>query len=125
MSQRNVEIVSEIHRLLNSREPSSHLVDPDLEYVNPPGAVEAGTLHGRDALNRVRDVYPDFRVEVERIVDAGEDVVVLGTARGTSASGVSVEARQGYLWTVRDGRAVRLRWFADPADALRAAGLDA
>ena len=32
--------------------------------------------------------------------------------------------RQGYIWTFREGKAVRFRWFNDPEEALRAAGVD-
>ena len=66
---------------------------------------------------------PTFRVEPERYIDAGDDVVVIGTARGTAASGVTVQWRQGYIWTIRTGRAVVFRWFNDPAEALEAVGL--
>jgi hypothetical protein len=38
-------------------------------------------------------------------------------------SGVLVEWRQGYIWNVRDGRAVSFRWFNDPDEALAAAGV--
>jgi ketosteroid isomerase-like protein len=62
-------------------------------------------------------------VEVERYVDAGENVVVIGIARGTGASGVKIQWRQGYVWTIRDGKAIRFRWFNDPREALQAAGL--
>jgi len=125
MSQENVEVVREIYRLWNAGESSRHLIDPDLEYVNPPNAVEAGTRTGRGALGAVRDVYPDFRVEVEEVIDAGDaDVVVVGVARGTSPSGITIQWRQGYVWTVRDGRAVRFRWFNDPREALGAVGLE-
>ena len=79
---------------------------------------------GRSALGNIREVYPDFRVETERFVDAGEDVLVIGIARGTGASGLEVQWRQGYVWTVRDRRAVRFRWFNDPVEALRAVGLE-
>src|ERR1035438_9084336 len=122
MSQANVEVVRSIHRLWNEGQPARHLIDANLEYVNPSNAVESGTHIGRSTLNRVREVYPDFRIEPERFVDAGEEVVVLGVARGTSASGVEAEWRQGYVWTVRDGRAVRFRWFNDPKEALEAVG---
>jgi len=122
MSQANVEVVRSIHRLWSEGQPARHLIDPNLEYVNPSNAVESGTHIGRSRLNRVREVYPDFRIEPERFVDAGEEVVVLGIARGTSASGVEAEWRQGYVWTVRDGRAVRFRWFNDPKEALEAVG---
>jgi uncharacterized protein len=122
MSQANVELVRSIHRLWNEGQPARDLIDANLEYVNPSNAVESGTHIGRSRLNRVREVYPDFRIEPERFIDAGEDVVVLGIARGTSASGVEAEWRQGYVWTVRDGRAVRFRWFNDPRQALEAVG---
>jgi ketosteroid isomerase-like protein len=123
MSQENLELVRTIYRLWGENESARHLIDPDLEYVNPPYAVESGTRHDWRALTNIREVYPDFRVEPERFVDAGEEIVVIGTARGTSASGVEAQWRQGYVWTVRDGRGVRFRWFNHPSEALEAVGL--
>jgi uncharacterized protein len=123
VSRENVELVRTIYRRWSRGETTRDLIDRQLEYVNPPYAVEAGTRHDRGTLARVRDVYPDFRVEPERFVDAGEEVVVIGTARGTAASGVEAQWRQGYVWTVRDGRAVRFRWFNRPEEALSAVGL--
>lgn len=123
MSRQNVDLVREIYGLWSKEESARHLIDPELEYVNPPNAVESGTRHGRSTLGRVREVYPDFRVEPERFVDAGEHVVVIGVARGTSASGLEAQWRQGYVWTVSDGRAIRFRWFNQPTEALEAVGL--
>ena len=99
-------------------------MDEDLEYVNPPDAIETGTLRGRGALGKVLEVYPDFRFDVERVVDAGDDVVVVGLVSGTSPSGIPAEDRQVYVWTVKDGRAVRFRWFRDPAQAFQDVGLE-
>jgi ketosteroid isomerase-like protein len=124
MSQDNVELIRSIYRLWDQDESARHLIDADLEYVNPSYAVESGTRRSRGTLGKVRDVYPDFRVEPERFVDAGEEVVVIGIARGTSASGLKAQWRQGYVWTVRDGKAVRFRWFNDPKEALKAVGLE-
>jgi ketosteroid isomerase-like protein len=123
MSQENVEVIRSIYRAWSGNESARDLIDPGLEYVNPSYAVESGTRHDRGALREIRKVYPDFRVEPERFVDGGEDVVVIGIARGTSASGLEAQWRQGYVWTVRDGRAVRFRWFNDPKEALAAVGL--
>jgi ketosteroid isomerase-like protein len=123
MSRQNVELIRSIYRLWNARSSASHLIDARLEYVNPPYAVESGVRHDRGALASIRDVYPDFRVETERFIDAGDEVVVIGLAHGTSASGVEVRWRQGYVWTVRDGVAVRFCWFNDPDEALAAAGI--
>jgi ketosteroid isomerase-like protein len=119
----NVDLVRAIYEAWNTGASSAHLIAADLEYVNPPYAVEAGTVQDRAALGRVLEVYPNFTIETEQIIDAGDDVVVIGIARGTGASGVKVEWRQGYVWTVRDGKAVRFQWFNDPAEALAAAGL--
>lgn len=123
MSEENVEVVKRIHTRWTSGEPARDLIDEDIEYVNPPYAVESGVKRGRRTLGAIREVYPDFRFEPELYRDAGDDVVVLGVARGTSASGVEAQWRQGYVWTVRNGRAVRFRWFSDPDEALEAAGL--
>ena len=119
-----MELVRSIYALWGEDESARHLIDPELEYVNPSYAVESGTRHGRGALGKVREVYADFRVEPERLVDAGEDVVVIGIARGMSASGVEAQWRQGYVWTVRDGKAIRFRWFNDPNEALKAVGFE-
>ncbi len=122
VSHENVEIVEAIHRMWNAGESTRELIDEQLEYVNPPDAVETGTLHGRSALRRVLDVYPDYRIEIEEIIDGGDEVAVSGVVRGTSPSGLSIEGRQGFVWTLRDGRAVRFQWFNDPAQALAAVG---
>jgi hypothetical protein len=124
VSEESVEFAREIHRRWAVGESTAGLIAEDLEYVNPPYAVESGTRVGRRALGKIREVYPDFRWDPERFVDAGEDVVVIGTARGTSDSGVQVTMRQGYIWTFREGKAVRFRWFNDPEEALRAAGVE-
>jgi ketosteroid isomerase-like protein len=123
MSEENVDLVRSIYRLWAENESAAHLIDAELEYVNPPYAVEAGTSRDRRTLSKVRDVYPDFRVEPERFIDAGEDVVVIGVARGTAASGLEAQWRQGYVWTVRDDKAIRFRWFNNPGEALEAVGL--
>jgi ketosteroid isomerase-like protein len=123
VSEQNVDVVRNIYRQWSESRSARDLIDPELEYVNPAYAVESGTIHSRGALGKIREVYPDFRVEPERFVDAGENVVVIGLARGTTASGAVAQWRQGYVWTIRDGKAVRFSWFNQPAEALKAVGL--
>ncbi|HWX75560.1 MAG TPA: nuclear transport factor 2 family protein [Solirubrobacteraceae bacterium] len=125
MSAENVQLIRTVYERWSREEGTRDLIDPELEYVNPSYAVEPGTRRGRRALGAVHEVYPDFHVEPERFIDAGDDVVVIGTARGTAASGVQAQWRQGYVWTVRDGKAVRFRWFNQPHEALEAVGLSA
>ncbi len=123
MSEQNVQVVRAIYDAWTDGLSAGALIADDMEYVNPPYAMETGTGGDRRTLGKIREVYPDFRVEPERYIAAGDEVVVIGTARGTSASGVEIQWRQGYVWTIRERRAVRFRWFNDPAEALEAVGL--
>jgi ketosteroid isomerase-like protein len=123
MSQENVDLVRRIYDAWLAGESARDFIAKDLEYVNPSYAVESGTRRDRKALGAVREVYPDYRIVPDRYVDAGDDVVVLGTAYGTGASGVEMTRRQGFIWTVADGRAIRMQWFNHWDEALEAAGL--
>lgn len=61
----------------------------------------------------------------ERFIDAGDQVVVTASWRACGrASGVDTDWRHGTVWTLRDGKAINVVSHADPADALKAAGLE-
>jgi ketosteroid isomerase-like protein len=125
MSRANVELVRRIYDAWGRKESTRALVSADLEYVNPSYAVEPGIRRGRKSLRLVRDTYEDFEIDVETILDAGDETVVVlaqFSASG-SASGVPVAGEHGYVWTVRDGLAVRFQWFNSHREALEAAGL--
>lgn len=131
MSEQNVEIVRRIYSAWESGgDPrDSGLLAEDIEWMNPDEAVDPGTRRGVAAFGAaaaaVSDAFDDARIQFERFIDAGDEVVVVGTLHGTGrGSGIEVERRQGYVWTIRDGLAVRFRWFNDPAKALAAAGID-
>jgi ketosteroid isomerase-like protein len=130
MSQENLTIVRAIHEALARGESPATLglLHPDIEYVNPPGAVEPGTRRGiaayEDAMRSMHESFEDVRIDVREIKDVGDQVVVLATfiARGRS-SGAQRQHDDGYVWTVRDGKAVSFQWFNDQAEALRTVGL--
>jgi ketosteroid isomerase-like protein len=99
----------------------------DIEWVNPSYALEPGTRAGIEAFTTITEGLDDtitaLRMDVERLIDAG-DRVVIATMRGQgSASGVEVENRHGSVWTIRDGKAVRFQWFNEPDEALEAVEL--
>lgn len=126
MSRENVDLVRRIYDAWDRQESARDFISEDVEYVNPSYAVEPGTRTGRASFRAVRDTYEDFALAVERLVDAGGDeVVALVRYTGTGrVSGVPIEGEQGYVWTVRDGLAVRFRWFQSHREALEAAGLE-
>ena len=125
MSESDLEIVRAIYDAWLAGKSARTYIDPEVEYINPPDAVEPGTRRGRDAFRRIRDAYDDVRIEPREFIDAGSDVVVIATVRATGrGSGVPIEWQHGYIWTIEAGRAVRFRWFNDPAEALAAAGIE-
>src|SRR5437588_4405954 len=124
MSEENVALIRSSYDAWGDGRSARDLIAEDVEYVNPPYAVEPGTRYGRASFAGIRDAYDDVEVRPHRFVDAGDHVVVLATITGRSREArVPIDREHGYVWTVRDGRAVRFRWFNSAAEALEAAGL--
>lgn len=130
MSQENVEIVRGIYEAWARHEfpGPAHVLDPEIEYVNPAGAVEPGTRHGLDAFTRaVEQVFVEgwegWRFDLERLAPRGDRVAVVLAyrARGRE-SRVEVEGRLSALWTLRGGKVVRFEWFHGADEALEAMG---
>jgi ketosteroid isomerase-like protein len=125
MQQGNLETVRAIYDAWREGTSARAFIDPDVEYVNPPDAVEPGTRRGYAAFGAIRDAYDDVRIEPREFIEAGSDVVVIATVHATGrGSGVPIEWQHGYIWTIEAGRAVRFRWFNDPGEALAAAGVE-
>jgi ketosteroid isomerase-like protein len=104
------------------------LLHPDIEYVNPEGAVEPGVRRGREAfaaaVERVLEGWASWDMEIEELAEAGDLVAVVIRYRATArASGLAVEGRESALFTLQDGMITRYEWFHGPQDARRAAGL--
>ena len=62
---------------------------------------------------------------LEELIDVGDSVVsVVNTRARGRASGVEVEwTHNAGVWTIREGKVVRVAWFAAREEALEAAGL--
>ncbi len=69
--------------------------------------------------------WDEWELEVEGLRDAGDQVVALLRQRGRSKStGMRVEMTFAQVWTLRDGMNTRMEMYSDPAEGLRAAGLE-
>jgi len=130
MSQENVEIVRHIYEAgLMDRDPQElmKLATPDVEYVNPPYAVEPGVRRGLAAVARAMrafgEVWESSRHELRQVHDYGDVVVVAVSwyvrGRGSEREIVNEEA---HTWTLREGRIARFEWGQDLAKALEVAG---
>jgi ketosteroid isomerase-like protein len=70
------------------------------------------------------EAWHEWELEIESLHDAGDKVVAILHQRGRSkATGVPVEMRFAQVWTMRDGKQVRMEMYATPDEGLEAAGL--
>jgi uncharacterized protein len=131
MSQENVEIVSRFAEAWarGDRAEAAALADPEVEQHPTVGGVEAGrVLRGLSEIGqdyeRVEETWEEHRIEVERILDAGDRVVLFQREyqRGRS-SGVELEIEAAVIFDLRDGRITRVQGYMDRAEALDAVGL--
>ena len=145
MSQQNVELVRRLYATL-AELPGLRDIGPEDgrawmdrifgEYLDDhwelrlPAEYPEGDLllQGREGgarlIAQLRDAWAEWRFEPERLMDAGDQVVVFVRvlAKG-GASGVPIELTGAHVQTSRDGRVTRTQIYRDRADALHAVGL--
>jgi ketosteroid isomerase-like protein len=128
MSQENVETV---RRLVEGSPRSSpyDVLGPHVEFDarSSPGPY-AAIYRGHEGVKRFMEdwmaSWADYSAEVEELVDAGDEVagVVVERGRGRE-TGIEVENRVGFVWTLRGGKVIRMKRYATRAEALEAVGL--
>jgi ketosteroid isomerase-like protein len=132
MSQENVEIVRQIMDAWNRRDIEGliALVDPEVEYVNSPTAVEPGTRRGLDAVAAVARTQwetLDGRLVTDRLHDRGDQIISEGRVSGLMpGSEARIDTPVLSSWTISDGKVIRVEMLGtgpEFEDALRAAGL--
>lgn len=65
-----------------------------------------------------------YWMTAEEFIPAGDKVVVLMTVHArAAATDYVLEQRMAAVWTFRDGRAVRARYYDEPSQAFEAVGL--
>jgi uncharacterized protein len=130
MSQENVDLARRGYETFarGDLDAAVELMHPEIEAHDPPEVPDATIYRGREAVRRdweeTAGLFEDFSIDVEKSFDRGDEVVVLLRFRGRGRdSGAEVEAPMAHVWTIRDGKAIRLRQFLNRAEALEAVGL--
>lgn len=120
MSEENLAAVRGIYEAWASGASAAELgslIDSQVEVHPDPRSAWPGietSYRGYDGIARylatIYDAFEDYHAEPERLIDSGERVVVLAIERGRGRfSGAPAEIRHtAHIWTLRDGRAVRL-----------------
>jgi ketosteroid isomerase-like protein len=135
MPQQNVEIIRRMYDawMAGDDETIFSIYDSDIRLNPDPEAWWVGMADDYVGHNGVRrymsavyEAFDDYRPVVEQISDAGGGrVLVLAVEHGRGrGSGAEVEAaKTAHLWTLRDGKAVRLDLFLDRERALEIVAL--
>ena len=122
MSQENVEVVRSF--ILLDLDEAMTLVDPAIVWNPAPQPAEQGRDATRASIERWEEEWEDYEEVPEDFVATDDRVVVTVRfrARGRQ-SGVGVNTRLYEVFTLREGKIVRMDEFTDRAEALEAVGL--
>jgi ketosteroid isomerase-like protein len=131
MSQENVEIVRESYgRFQATGEFDPEFTDPEFvwdmsTFGHWPGQQEYHGVEGaRKFLDEWLEAWDDWGLRLEELHDAGDQVVAIVRQRAQSkALGVPVDMTFAQVFTLRDGKQVRMQMYPEPSEALEAAGL--
>lgn len=105
------------------------LCDKDIVVTQPPelpgvAAQQRGHSGVLEAFSIWPEQWDDYRIEILRILDPGDHVVVTARTGGRGKqSGVEVEMDFTFVFTVRDEKIVEMQIFMREDQALEAAGL--
>src|SRR5436190_24008437 len=128
MSQKNVEVFKRAFDAINRGDAEALLseLDPEVEWH---GAILIA-MGGKQTMYRghegvrewLRDLYEtlsEFQIEYPEIRDLGDRAVAIGHVRGRGrGSGAEIESPHGAVAEFKNGKALRLRTYLDPKEAL-------
>ena len=132
MSQENVEIVRELLEAFGRRdhERAFELYDADIVWEHHHDTDLGGVYHGHEGVRTYwrewLSAWSDLRFEVQEVREAGDEVVALihNQRQWGRHSGIEVAwPPYGLVFTMRDGKVVRWRFYPEQRMALEAVGL--
>ena len=145
MSEENLEVVRKAFEVIygstsgptatgaslrRDRKRAAELLDPNVEVHGTIGGIWEGRVARglSEMLNSFEaedlEAWEERQLDPQRFLHVNDLVVVLmhEYRRGTG-SGIEVETDTAVIFTVREGRVIRIQPYMDQADALEAAGL--
>ena len=133
MSQENVEAFKRGLEGGNRGDVEALLevLDPEVAWHSALHALlggEATVFRGHDGVREMlRDLYEAFgeiHIEISEIRDLGDRLVAIGRTRTRGkASGAETETPIAFVTEFKNGKAISIRAYLDPKEALEAVGL--
>jgi ketosteroid isomerase-like protein len=117
-------------RFIEEGVPPLDLRAPDIEMSNPPQFPNRGPYRGREGIQRWHadtwEVFTGLRHELGEVIAAGDGETVVSVQRTEGRMrhiDLPMNAQWAAVWTVRGGRALRVRGYMTRAQAVAATGL--
>jgi ketosteroid isomerase-like protein len=123
-----IDVVRELYRRFIFDESPFDLLADDIVWEVPMLDQPEGAFRGHygvaDFFRRWLGTWDDYKIELERVVEAPDGRVVSFFTEKASGrrSGAQVQLSPVGLWTVRDGKVVHYKGYTDRSEGLRAAG---
>jgi ketosteroid isomerase-like protein len=131
MSEEDITVIRDAIAAFNRGgvEAALEYVDPDVEWVGPPDWLEERVYRGHDGVRKVAslwtDNFDDFRLDLERTIDAGDHVIALMHQRATMKRvGGEIEGPVAWVFHTRAGKAIHVDVYFSWEAALDASGLE-
>jgi uncharacterized protein len=119
MPSENMTTVDRIYASFEARDPVTffNCLSPEIEIIQCHEVPWGGVFHGLEEakvfFGKVHS-YLEDHVNIERVIDGGERIAVIGRAHGSiKANGRAFEMPIMHLWEFREGLAVRLEIVID------------
>jgi ketosteroid isomerase-like protein len=101
--------------------------DSDVEWDGtnlPDGKNSRGLDAVVDQVRRWSEIWESWEVELEDVIDAGEDrVIAFIRERGHSRAGLDMNERHSELYVIKGGKIVYRKGFSDADEALAEPGV--
>ena len=118
-----LEVAKTVYAAFNTADIETilSLMNPTIEWTETAGYKYGGRFHSRQEIvqgvfAKVPEVYESFSVEIDRLIDASDVIVMQGhyVAAG-KATGKSARAAVAHVIQVADGKIVRFDQYVDSA----------
>jgi ketosteroid isomerase-like protein len=126
--ERDLEKIEELYRAQQKRDISSilMLMSPEVEIIQSPELPWGGNYRGHDGVKKFLATlaeHIDSQVQVERMIDAGDKIAVVGRTVGKARkTNLEFDLPVVHIWTFNEGQVIRFEPYIDNATLLAALG---
>ncbi len=124
MSSESVEIVRRAVQTWMSGDVDGAFafLDDEVEWIEPPEQLDRTVVTGPTAaaasMSNWLTLWSSYRYELTDVIDSGDDVIQAG-GQIMDARGAAVSSDLFFVWSFRDGRAIRMQMFFHRGQAFR------